>query len=266
MRDDDYEPIRRRPPPDNSSRTALKVILVVLGTILLLGACIGASVIGLAIYGVRQAGKAFSGTMAQFENDMKYNHVGAALSMYHAGHGEFPSPNMPTRSGKPGLSWRVAILPELGYQDLYKRFKLDEPWDHPDNLKLADEMPQPFLPPGAAAGKKTHMRVFVGGGAMFDYGKHAKMQGGPGDIVITDGLNDTIAFVEATQPVLWIQPDELPFGPGLPLPALGQAGNDWFYAVTADGVSHHVNKNIKPRNLQAAITAAGGESIGLQGP
>ena len=42
-----------------------------------------------------------------------------------------------SKDGKPLLSWRVAILPYLGLDNLYKQFHLDEPWDSPHNIKLS---------------------------------------------------------------------------------------------------------------------------------
>src|SRR5205085_2654787 len=44
------------------------------------------------------------------------------------------------------LSWRVAILPYLANDHLYRRFKLDEPWDGPHNRTLLAEMPEVFAP------------------------------------------------------------------------------------------------------------------------
>ncbi len=43
-------------------------------------------------------------------------------------------------SGKPLLSWRVHLLPLLDEQDLYNQFKLNEPWDSPNNIKLLDKI------------------------------------------------------------------------------------------------------------------------------
>src|SRR5207247_2011049 len=40
------------------------------------------------------------------------------------------------KSGKLGLSWRVALLPFLEQDNLFKQFKLDEPWDSENNKKL----------------------------------------------------------------------------------------------------------------------------------
>src|SRR5262245_10678862 len=49
----------------------------------------------------------------------------------HAGHDvgqAFPN-NIKGRDGKALLSWRVAILPYLEQDNLFKSFKLDEAWD-----------------------------------------------------------------------------------------------------------------------------------------
>ena len=43
--------------------------------------------------------------------------------------------------GKPLLSWRVAILPQLGEDALYKQIHLDEPWDSPHNRQFWGRMP-----------------------------------------------------------------------------------------------------------------------------
>src|SRR5205823_3426612 len=40
------------------------------------------------------------------------------------------------KTGKPLLSWRVAILPYIEQDALYNQFHLDEPWDSPNNSRL----------------------------------------------------------------------------------------------------------------------------------
>jgi len=52
--------------------------------------------------------------------------------------GSIPS-NITDKEGKPLLSWRVELL-KYGSSvelELYKKFKLDEPWNSPHNLKVA---------------------------------------------------------------------------------------------------------------------------------
>src|SRR5262245_19749930 len=46
------------------------------------------------------------------------------------------------KTGKPLLSWRVILLPFVEQGPLYKEFKLDEPWDGPNNKKLLEKMPK----------------------------------------------------------------------------------------------------------------------------
>src|SRR5947207_1926384 len=51
-----------------------------------------------------------------------------------------------SKDGKPLLSWRVAILPFIDEDDLYKQFKLDEPWDSENNKKLIEKLPKTYAP------------------------------------------------------------------------------------------------------------------------
>jgi hypothetical protein len=67
------------------------------------------------------------------------------------------------KKGKALLSWRVALLPYLEEQELYKQFKLDEPWDSAHNKKLLSKMPAVFAPPGVKTRQPftTFYQVFV---------------------------------------------------------------------------------------------------------
>ena len=80
--------------------------------------------------------------------------IGLALHNYQSAEGHFPAAAITGKDGKPLLSWRVAILPYLedydgrGCEDLYKAFRLDEPWDSPHNKPLLARMPAVFAAPG----------------------------------------------------------------------------------------------------------------------
>ena len=58
---------------------------------------------------------------------------------------KFPA-NIVDENDKPLLSWRVQVLQFMGEAEsnLYKKFKLDEPWDSEHNLPLLKEMPACF--------------------------------------------------------------------------------------------------------------------------
>jgi RNA polymerase sigma factor (sigma-70 family) len=66
-----------------------------------------------------------------------------AMNAYYKANGRFPSKSFV--GSKPDLlSWRVALLPYLGHEGLYKQFKLEEPWDSEHNKKLLSQMPEVY--------------------------------------------------------------------------------------------------------------------------
>ncbi len=91
--------------------------------------------------------------------------LGLAFHKYHNAHGQFPAPEVSRADGTPLLSWRVALLPDLGYRPLYERFHLDEPWDSPHNRSLLAEMPAELACPGVAVPRRdgsTGYMVVIG--------------------------------------------------------------------------------------------------------
>ena len=83
----------------------------------------------------------------QTMNNMKQISLG--LVQYESAKGRFPTAAIMTPDGKPGLSWRVAILPMLEENGLYRQFKLDEPWDSDHNKALIARMPSIYQSPGS---------------------------------------------------------------------------------------------------------------------
>src|SRR5947209_16631798 len=97
--------------------------------------------------------------------------IGVAVHNYVSVYNRFPFPGVgpngnPLRnaSEKPLLSWRVALLPYLEQENLYRQFKLDEPWDSEHNKKLAAQVPQVYALDGAKTPEPgmTFYRMFVG--------------------------------------------------------------------------------------------------------
>ena len=72
--------------------------------------------------------------------------IAMALQCYHQANGCFPPAYIADKTGKPMHSWRVLILPYLDRDDLYKAYNFTEPWDGPNNKKLATSRPDLCLP------------------------------------------------------------------------------------------------------------------------
>src|SRR6516162_8557351 len=144
MRDDEYDRDDEPLPPRRKSGGGLSALIIVLIVLLVGGVLvlpIAACLIGLLLPAVQKVRVAAQ--KAKSQNDMKQ--IGLALHNYHSTYNQFPPPYSMTRDGKPGLSWRVEILPFLGdpqYEVLYKQFDLKEAWDSPKNLSLIAQMPK----------------------------------------------------------------------------------------------------------------------------
>ncbi len=96
--------------------------------------------------------------------------IGGALLEYQKAHGSFPpaanSPEAFDPNGRPHLSWRVHLLPFLGQQKLYEKFRLDQPWDSEHNKPLLAEMPAVYGPGPDPA--RTQLLAVVGQGTAYE--------------------------------------------------------------------------------------------------
>jgi hypothetical protein len=171
------------------------------------------------------------------------------------------------KTGKPGSSWRVAILPFVEAQNLHKQFKLGEPWDSEHNKKLISQMPKVFAPPRTETNGYTFYRGFSGPGTWLGPLNQQKHQ--PGQPIraarltsITDGTVNTILVAEAYDPVIWTKPDELEFSPNN-VPKLGGVFSTGAHVGMADGSPKFVRNGIEPQKLAAAIQINDGGLVNL---
>ncbi|MEM6979391.1 MAG: DUF1559 domain-containing protein, partial [Planctomycetota bacterium] len=77
--------------------------------------------------------------------------IGLAFHNHHSVYQHLPDRAIRDEDGTPLLSWRVALLPFLGHQDLYQQFHLDESWDSPHNRQLIQLMPEEYVDPSVPA-------------------------------------------------------------------------------------------------------------------
>ena len=90
--------------------------------------------------------------------------IGRALREFDLDHGIWPPAFLVGPDGKPWHSWRVLLLPYLGYRDLFDQYDFSQPWDSPKNLRLLDKMPAVYHDPiyGDDLGHFTHYAAVVG--------------------------------------------------------------------------------------------------------
>jgi hypothetical protein len=184
-----------------------------------------------------------------------------ALHAYADAKGTLPPAAVYGMDGRPLLSWRVLLLPYLGHEDLFRKFKLDEPWDSPHNLPLLANMPEVYAPPQGVATKEPHAtfyQVFVGQGAAFEGKEGVRLSDFP------DGRGDTFLVVEAGEAVPWTKPQDLPYAADRPLPRLGGISSYCVRAAMADtAVRLFQGEETSEEMIRARVTRNGGEQLRL---
>jgi hypothetical protein len=140
------------------------------------------------------------------DNNVKaFQEIADGLSRYIESHEKhFPDYAISDENGAPLLSWRVAMLPSLGEEELYKQFHLNEAWDSEHNKTLLEKMPKIFADPNdLTAANKSVFRMIGGTGSFLDSHK--------GGFTTTDVQNpaDTIYLIAVTpeQAVEWTKPE-----------------------------------------------------------
>ena len=176
--------------------------------------------------------------------------IGLAMFSYHDVHKMFPPAYISSEEGKPLLSWRVAILPYLEGNDLYDRFRRDEPWDSEHNKKLIAEMPQVYRSPSSVAPPGTTVYLTIRGNDTVFPGKD-----GIAFNQIPDGSSYTVTAVEASdaRAVPWTKPDDLPYNEQDPMAGL-LSRPDGFWALFADGSVHFISASIGADTLKLLFT------------
>ena len=154
-----------------------------------------------AINAAREAGR-----RAACSNNIKEIEIG--LLTYESAHGEFPPAATIDEAGRPLMSWRVAILPSLGQDPLYRQYDPKQPWNSPKNLNLVKQMPRLFrCPSDGSPGDGETSYVMITGKNM--------VGGAPGPrgtslAQITDGPNRTILVVEVHGlKIPWTEPRDI---------------------------------------------------------
>jgi hypothetical protein len=178
-----------------------------------------------------------------------------AMHNYHSDYAKLPARAIYSKDKKPLLSWRVQLLPYLEQDQLYKQFKLDEPWDSEHNKKLVEKMPAIYRGSNAELNKqfKTKYVVPVGKDTIFSPdGKPLTF----GQITVADGTSNTIALLESSddQAVVWTKPVDWELDSKNPTKGLFNEGQDHLLVGFCDGVVRRIPARIPPQDLAHLIT------------
>ena len=209
-----------------------------------------------------------SGRRTTCRNNLKQ--IGLAIHNYHDDFNIFPA----AVSGKPGVSWRVSILPYLDQAALFKRYDQQKKWDSPPNDGLALERLDELRCPSNYNPKDSQGRWFTA--YSMPTGLHSVGASPKGTRIrdITDGTSNTLLVVEACgAQIVWTEPRDVdvasqPTGINLKGTKPGQSAG-WLSSyhsggtqvLLADGSVRFVSAKIDPTVLKNMATVDGGEVV-----
>ena len=167
------------------------------------------------------------------------------------------------KNGKPMHSWRILILPYIDQVELYNAYRFDEPWDGPNNRKLADRMPRLYAITGEdrPGNVTTNYLAVVGPETVWRLNDGMKWDD------VTDGTSNTILIVENVGAnVHWMEPRDLNFA-DMDFTLKSKNGISSRYVDPAvammDGIIRRLSPNMSPQTLRALLTANGGEKLSV---
>lgn len=186
--------------------------------------------------------------------------IAMALNAYADRYGTYPPPVVVDYQGKPLYSWRVMILPFLGYEDLYKSFDLKQPWDSVANTNLHRAMPTEFASPNATdavSSSQTNYVLITGAGTLFP-------PSGPMSPKNID--RPTLLLVETRNNSTWCEPGDIDLGRSFkvgnkPMVDVGGLHKNSFTAMTVEEESLRIPLNVPQAVLGAMVTPNGGENV-----
>lgn len=186
--------------------------------------------------------------------------IALALNAYSDRYGTYPPPVVVDLQGKPLYSWRVLILPFLGYEDIYKQFDLRQPWDSVANSNLHRSMPSEFASPSstdAAVNWETNYVLITGAGTLFP-------PSGPLSPKNID--RPTLLLVETKNNTVWCAPGDIDLGRSFrvgnkPMVDVGGLHKSSFTAMTVEEEAMRIPLNVPPAVLGALVTPSGGENV-----
>jgi hypothetical protein len=189
------------------------------------------------------------------------NRLATAFHAYHDAKGTLPPSVFVSPSGKKH-SWRIAILPYIGEEKLYYKYRFDEDWDSKHNLEVTKEMPDVFRS-DVDDSETTSSSWFLLTGAQGAINDTSPLT--LKEISKFDGTRRTILIVEAKRNMHWAKPEDIRIDfESRNFPTLGGYHVGGFNIALADGSIYFVDKQIRDELLWSFYTVNGGEEFEVQ--
>ena len=195
------------------------------------------------------------------ESQNSLKQLSLAMHNHESAFGTLPPQALSSSDGKKLLSWRVMLLPFLDEQELYEKFKLDEPWDSNHNKALIAQMPKIFARPGAdpTQGKTPFVGPLLKNSFFGRAGLPPKFQ------EFVDGTSNTIWILQCSPEyeVTWTKPEDWEVKSLEAIDTLRNAQGEIIVAM-ADGSVQTMSAKVASQMIMNMFTLDGGEVIMIE--
>jgi hypothetical protein len=196
--------------------------------------------------------------------------IGIALHNYHDRYGCLPPAVVMDDDGRPIHSWRALILPFFdgvpGHPTI--DYRLNEPWDGPNNSRLAERYAHLFTCPVESSDRdgESLMTNYVAviGPDTFWPGIDSRCM-----TDASDAMNETLLVAEtANSGIHWMEPRDLHVLQMNPTinPKAGQGISSSHlsgpHILLAEGSTRRLLNSVSINTIRALLTIRGGESVG----
>jgi hypothetical protein len=242
-------------PVKKSSGTPWIVVLAIVCVVLLMCGGVLAGLLLPAVNAAREAGR-----RASCMNKTKM--LCLAIINYESKYGRLP-PAVDTKSGQP-VSWRVAILPFLDQEGIYRQYNQNEAWNSPGNMQFVKARPSEFVCPSdseIADGETSYVMITgpnTTGGTPGSKGV-APMQ-------IRNGASNTLLIVEVHGlKIPWTEPKDITLNELTQrLRSGGRIGHvSGFIVGMADGSVHILPYTIDAETLRRLAIVNNGQPVNI---
>ncbi len=181
--------------------------------------------------------------------------IAKALILYHRDKGLFPRSYSMNSNKFKTLSWRVELLPYLGYEELYEKFDWNVPWNREPNKELLKYIPDEYVSPERFDTNTNYLlpahRLF-----MFSGNKRRAQHN------LEDGAENTIMLLEVDDAlaVPWTSPgDYVPKSTQRFDGELGGLRKDGTFAAWANGWTVLLANELTDKQVLDALTYETGD-------
>ena len=191
-------------------------------------------------------------------------HIALALHNYHDAHRSFPPAYIADAEGNRLHSWRVLILPFLEQQELYDAYRFDEPWNGPNNRKLAARMPAIYACPADTDSPTHTTNYYAVVSSVTVWPEHLALRFRD----IRDGTSSTMQLVESRDAnVNWMDPRDLNLGQALEginpksSPSISSHHGEVANCAFCDAAVYELSQDLNEDVLVRMLTSNSGEPL-----